>query len=496
MAVTFDSSKDTDVLVIGGGPGGYPAAIRAAQLGARVTIVEADKLGGTCLNWGCIPTKTMIASVAALHTLKHAADFGLVAENVGFDFTKIMARKDANLKKLVGGIGYLMKKNKITHLQGFASFVDRSTVLITKHDGTTQTVTANNVIVATGSVPTKLPIPGLDAADIWHSNHEASKRIVDGTIAEGAIWSSNEAVTAKRVPERLVVIGGGVIGVEFAYTYAGLGSKVTVLEFLPRVIANMDADLGTELAKILKKQGVELKTEVKVTGVTDNADGGKTVAFEGKDGAVGSVEADVVLVATGRTPFTEGINLDGVGITLGSEKGRRAIPVDTKMKTPVTGIYAIGDVVGSGLAHTATAEGLVAAENICGHDAEMNYRAIPSCIYTEPEVASVGLSEEAARQAGYDVQVGTFTFQNLAKAMAINERDGFVKVVADKKYGELLGFHIIGPHATDLIHEGVVSIQLENTVKELMKTVHAHPSLAEAVGQANEDVLGMAIDKG
>lgn len=495
MVVPFDKSKDTDVLVIGGGPGGYPAAIRAAQLGARVTIIEADKLGGTCLNWGCIPTKTMIGSVAALHTLKHASEFGLFADNVGFDFTKVMSRKDKNVSALVGGIGYLMKKNKIAHLHGFASFVNASTVLVTKSDGTTQQVTANAVIVATGSVPTKLPIPGIESADIWHANHEATSRVVDGTIAEGAIWSSNEAVTAKRVPANLVVVGGGVIGVEFAYTYAGLGSKVTILEYLPRLIANLDADLGAELGKILKKSGVDIRTEVKVTEVADHPSGGKSVSYVGIDGNIQTIDADVVLVATGRTPFTEGLNLDATGITLGSDKGKRAIQVNAQMQTAVSGIYAIGDVVGSGLAHTATAEGLVAAENICGHEASMNYRSIPSCIYTEPEVASVGLSEEAARAQGHEIQVGTFTFRNLAKAMAINERDGFVKVVADKKYGELLGFHIIGPHATDLIHEGVVSIQLENTVKELMKTVHAHPSLAEAIGQATEDVMGMAIDK-
>jgi dihydrolipoamide dehydrogenase len=259
--------------------------------------------------------------------------------------------------------------------------------------------------------------------------------------------------------------------------------------------------MSTELAKILKKQGINIQTSMKVTRVEDSKDesskGKKTVYFApAAGGDEQSVEADVVLVATGRTPFTEGLNLEAVGVTVGSEKGRRAIAVNDKMQTNVPGIYAIGDVVGSGLAHTATAEGLVAAETICGHVATMSYKAIPSCIYTEPEVAAVGLTEAQAREKGYDVKIGTMPFRSLAKAMAINERDGFVKVVADAKYGEILGMHIIGPHATDLIHEGVVSIQLENTVEELMKTVHAHPSLAEAVGQANEDVNNMAIDKG
>lgn len=495
MATQFDTSKDADVVVIGGGPGGYPAAIRAAQLGARVVCVEADKLGGTCLNWGCMPTKTIIGSVAALHTLQHAADFGLKAENVGFDFGKVMGRKDTIVKTLTGGVGYLLKKHKIRHIAGYGSIVDRNTVQVKKADGTTETVTTNAIVVATGSVPTRVPIPGIEDADVWVPNSEVSARFAAGTLARGAVWTSNEAVSAVDVPKELVVVGGGVIGCEFAYVYNGLGSKVTILEFLPRIVGPMDEDLSKELDKIFRKSGIAIKTSVKVTRVTDEG-GRKMVYFAGEDGVEQSVAADVVLVATGRTPYTEGLGLEAVGIALGSDKGRRAIPVDEKMRTSVPGIYAIGDVVGSGLAHTATAEGIVAAETICGHEARMSYKAIPSCIYTEPELAAVGLTEAQAREKGYDVQVGTFPFRNLGKAMAINQRDGFVKVVAEKKYGEILGVHIIGPHATDLIHEAVVSIQLENTVDELMRTVHAHPTLAEAVGQANEDVKGMAIDKG
>ncbi len=291
------------------------------------------------------------------------------------------------------------------------------------------------------------------------------------------------------------MVGGGVIGCEFAFTYNGFGSKVTVLEYLPRVVATMDEDLSKELDKILRKSGVEIKTGVKVTGVT-KVDGRSLVSYAGEDGVEHQAAADVVLVATGRTPYTDGLGLENVGISLGSPKGRRAIAVDSKMRTSVTGIYAVGDVVGSGLAHTATAEGLVAAENICGHDATMNYKAIPACIYTEPELASVGLTEAQAKEQGYDVAIGRFDFRSLGKALAINDNQGFVKIVSEKKYGEILGVHIIGPHATDLIHEGVVSIQLENTVEELMHTVHAHPTLGEAIMQAAEDVKGLAIDKG
>jgi dihydrolipoamide dehydrogenase len=491
----FDASKDADVVVIGGGPGGYPCAIRAAQLGARAVVIENDNLGGTCLNWGCIPTKTMIGSVAALHTLKHAKDFGLVAENVGVDFPALMARKDKVVSTLVGGIGYLLKKHKIRHVEGTGAIVDANTVEVTKADGSKERITAANIVIATGSVPAKPPIPGIADADIWTDNQAVKAKKAAGTLASGQVWTSNEAVSAGKIPDDLVMVGGGIIGCEFAFTYNALGSKVTILEFLPRLIANLDEDLSTELTKILKKQGIKVVTNARVVRV-DDKDGRKNVVYADDKGAETAIETDVVLVATSRSPFVDGLNLDAIGVTIGSEKGKRAIAVDEKMRTNIPGVYAIGDVTGAGLAHTSTAEGLVAAETICGHDARMDYKAIPACIYTEPEVATVGLTEAQAREKGYDVKIGTMPFRSLAKAMAINERDGFVKVVADNKYGEILGVHIIGPHATDLIHEAVVSIQLENTVEELMKTVHAHPSLAEAVGLANEDVRGLAIDKG
>lgn len=492
----FDPARDADVVVIGGGPGGYPAAIRAAQLGARVVCVENDNLGGTCLNWGCIPTKTMIGSVAALHTLQHAKDFGLTADNVGFDFPAVMARKDKVVKTLVGGVGYLFKKHGVKSVEGTGSLVDAHTVEVKKPDGGIERITTNNVVIATGSVPARIPLPGIGEADIYTSNREVKRKFADGTLATGGIWTSNEAVSAKTVPGELVIIGGGVIGCEFSYTYNGLGTRCTILEMQDRLIPTMDSDLSAEMEKVLKKQGITIHTTVKVTKVEDK-DGRKAVYYtNGKAADESVLMADVVLVSTGRIPFTEGLNLEAVGVTVGTTANKRAIPVDDRMRTNVANVYAIGDVTGGGLAHVATMEGLVAAANICGHDETMDYKAVPSCIYTEPEVAAVGLTEQEARDKGYPVKVGTFPFRTLGKAMAINERDGFVKVVADEKYGEILGLHIIGPHATDLIHEGVVSIQLENTVEELMKTIHAHPTLAEAIGQANEDVRGMAIDKG
>jgi dihydrolipoamide dehydrogenase len=490
------SGGQVSIIVIGGGPGGYPCAIRAAQYGAKVTVVEADNPGGTCLNWGCIPTKTMIGSVAALETIKHAKDFGLKAENVGFDFDAVMGRKDKVVKQLVGGVGYLFKKHGITHVEGYGSLVDANTVEVKKADGSTEQLKADYIVLATGSIPARLPIPGISEADVYTSNQVVKEKKAAGTLASGGIWTSNEAVSAKTVPADIAIVGGGVIGCEFAYVYNGLGTKCTILEMQDRIIPTMDKDMSTELEKSLKKQGVSIHTSVRVTRVEDK-DGKKAVYYtNGKVEEESVLIADVVLVSTGRIPFTEGLNLEKVGVQVGTPTNKRAVVANNRMQTNVPSIYAIGDVTGGGLAHVATAEGLVAAANMVGHNETMDYKAIPSCIYTEPEVSATGLTEQEARDKGYDVKVGTFPFRNLGKAMAINSRDGFVKVVADSKYGEILGVHIIGPHATDLIHEAVVSIQLENTVEELMKTVHAHPTLAEAIAQANEDIHGMAIDKG
>jgi thioredoxin reductase len=303
-----NSGRDADVVVIGGGPGGYPAAIRAAQLGARVVCVENDNLGGTCLNWGCIPTKTMIGSVDALHTIRHAADFGLRADNPGVDFPKLMARKDKVVKTLVGGVGFLFKKHKVRHVEGTGSLVDDHTVEVKKPDGSTERITAENIVIATGSVPARVPIPGVGDADIFTANQEVKRRFAEGTLASGPIWTSNEAVSAKEIPGEMALIGGGVIGCEFGYTYNGLGTKCTILEMQPRLLPTMDADLGTELEKVLKKQGVVVNTSVKVTRVEDK-DGRKAVYFtNGKVAEESVVLADVVLVAIGRTPFTEGLN--------------------------------------------------------------------------------------------------------------------------------------------------------------------------------------------
>ncbi len=439
---------DADVIVIGGGPGGYPAAITAAKLGGKVVCIDFDAAGGTCLNWGCIPTKTMIGSVAALEQAKHGADFGLkISGEVEYDFGALMARKDKVVKTLVS------------------------------------------------------PIPGLADggadSDVFITNAEARKRRAEGKLANTTVWTSNEAVSSLDVPKRLAVIGGGVIGCEFAYTYRGLGSEVTVLEFLPRILPPFEEEISSELQKLLTKAGIKFMTSTKVVGV-DVA--GKKLKYTSEKGD-GELEFDKILVAVGRRAFVDNVDLGAAGVTFDG----KAIPTDDYLHTNVPHIYAIGDVAAhdqpfhgtyaGGLAHVATREGEVAAGNAMGHDEKMDWRAIPNCVYTEPEIAATGLTEQEARDKGYDVKVGKFTFKSLGKAMAINENVGLVKIVTDAKYGEILGVHIVGPHATDLIHEACVSIKLESTIDELMHTIHAHPTLSEAIMEAAQDVAGLSVHK-
>lgn len=485
---------DVDLVVIGGGPGGYPAAIHAAKHGAKVVLIDFDNAGGTCLNWGCIPTKTMIGSVTALDTMKHAADFGLKASNVEVDFPALMARKDKVVKTLVDGVGFLLKKNKVRYISGRGKVVDSHTVEATTEDGNTVKISTANIIIATGSVPAPVPIPGLDQGgpdgDVWISNSEVKKRKAAGTLSKTTVWTSNEAVSALEIPKKLAIIGAGVIGCEFAFTYNALGSEVTVFEFLPNILSVVDTEISGELHKILEKKGVKILTSTKVAAVDIK---GKKLKFVSEKNGDGELEFDKILVSVGRRGFTDGLGLEEAGVTL--IKGK--VPVNEYLQTNVPSIYAIGDVTNGkyGLAHVATREGEVAADNILGHVTKMSYKAVPSCIYTEPEVAVTGLTEQEAKDLGYDVQVGRFTFKALGKALAINENVGLVKIVSEKKYGEILGAHIIGPHASDLIHEVCVSIKLESTIEELMSTIHAHPSLSEAVMEAAQDVKGESVHK-
>lgn len=464
-----------DVVVIGSGPGGYVASIRAAQLGGRVVCIEkaVTEWGGTCLNWGCIPTKAMIASVERLQHVKHAGKLGITTGEVGYDFGKIMERKNKIVTTLRGGVEGLLKSNHVRRIIGTGRISGVNSVEVTAPDGSKETITTKNIIVATGSAPIMLPIPGLQE-----------------NLGKG-VWTSNEAVVASSVPASMVIIGAGAVGLEFAYVFNGLGTQCTVVELMDEVVPLADAEMAAELRKSLTRQGIKMHLGSKVTAVEKKGDK-FAVTVEGPKGAQ-MVECDVVLVGVGRRPLIQDIGLEQVGVAT----ERRGVVCDEHMRTNVSTIYGIGDIVAGGfqLAHVASHQGVVAAENCMGHVTKMDYRAVPSPIFTEPEMATTGMSEKQAREAGYDVVVGKFPFRPLGKSMAIDQQEGMVKIVSERKYGEILGVHIVGPHASDLIHEGVAAIKLEATVEELATMIHAHPTLAEAILEAALDVKGEAIHK-
>jgi len=465
---------DADLIVIGAGPGGYVGAIRAAQLGAKVICVEKEYLGGTCLNWGCIPSKALIASVESLQHARHADAFGVDGtKDATMDFGRMMARKEKIVTTLRGGVGMLFKKNKIRHVEGFARFRDAHTIEVTK-DGKTETLRAKNFLLATGSAVIRLNIPGLD-----------------GGTAEG-VWTSDDAVNAPFVPESMLILGGGAVGCEFSYVFNGLGTKVTLVEMMPTLIPLSDQDLGTELGKVLGRQGIVVQTGAALEKVERTAKGWKCFVKKGTE--TQEIEVQVVLLGVGRKANTEDMNLEGIGVKL----HRRGVElVDDSLKTHVPNIYAIGDVTGRiQLAHVASAEAILAVTNILrGENRQFDYKAVPNCVYTVPEVSSVGLTESEALAKGYEISVGKFAFRSLGKAMATNSPDGFVKVVVDKKYGELLGVHMIGAHVTDIISAGVMAIKLEATLDYLTDTIHAHPTMSEAMLEAYEDAAGHAIHK-
>ncbi len=465
---------DADIAVIGSGPGGYVAAIRAAQLGARVVCVEKDYLGGTCLNWGCIPSKAMIASVERLSHVQHADALGVVVSGEAkIDFEKFGARRDKIVTTQRGGIGALFKKNGIRHAEGFASFVDANTIEVEK-DGKKERVTAKNFVLAMGSSVIHLNIPGLEGG------------------RDENVWTSDDAVTAPFVPKSMLIVGGGAVGVEFAYVFNGLGTDTTLVEIMPNLIPMMDTDLGVELGKLLGRQGVKVLTGATLEKVEKKKGGWKCHIKKGAEAE--TVEVEVILLGVGRKASTDGMNLEKVGVKL----HRRGVEVvDDTLRTHAPNIYAIGDVTGRiQLAHVASAEGIHVATNIVrGESRLFDYKVVPNCVYTVPEVASVGLTQSEAESKGYDVTVGKFLFRPLGKAMAIGEQDGFVKVVAEKKYGEVLGVHMIGAHVTDMIAAGVAAIKLEATIDVMAETIHAHPTMAEAMLEAYEDAAGHAIHK-
>lgn len=464
-------SYDMDVVVIGSGPGGYVCAIRAAQLGGRVACIEKSpqEWGGVCLNWGCIPTKAMIASVERYQEVKEAARMGILTGEVGYDFAKIMERKDKIVKTLRGGVETLLKSHHVRKIIGHGRLAGPHSVEVTAEDGSKETISTANIVIATGSEPIIPPVPGLEG---------------DG------VWTSNDAVRTRSVPETMLLIGAGAVGMEFAYVFNGLGTKCTVVEMMEEVLPSADAELAAELRKSMTRQGVQFHLSSKAAKVV-RQNGKFRVTVEGPKGEH-VVECDVILVGAGRRPLTTDLGLEEVGV----EFTRTGITVNDKLQTNIPSIYAIGDVTGKMLlAHLASHQGIVAAENAMGHEVKMDYRAVPAPVFTEPELCSVGLTERQAREAGYDVVCGRFPFRPLGKAMAIDKQEGLVKVVSERKYGEVLGVHILGAHASDLIHEAVAAIKLEATIEELMTTIHAHPTLAEAVLEASLDVKGMAIHK-
>lgn len=462
------SNETYDLTIIGGGPGGYVAALRAATLGAKVAVVEFSKVGGTCLNRGCIPSKALLHSADLYDQVKNAAEFGVITEPPKADLPAMVKRMDGVVAQLVKGIELLFKQRGVRLINGRGSLLAPDKVLAQTEAGE-EVLNTKKIIIATGSAPARPPIPGGDG--------------------EGVI-TSNEILWLQEIPGSMVVIGAGAIGLEFGYLFSTLGTKVTVIEMLPKIIPTEDEEVTTELGRALRRKGVEIYTSAAVNEIA-TVDGKKRVTYTYQEQQK-SVDADLVLMATGRLPYTEGLGLEKLGI----EMDRRAIMVNAKMETSVPGIYAIGDVVGGAmLAHKASAEGRVAVANALGQEVEMDYRAVPACVYTHPETASVGLNEAEAAQQGINVKVGRFPFRALGRAVAMGERTGFVKVVADAETDVVLGAQMIGPHVTDLIAEAVLAVQRGVTAEQLGETIHAHPTLAEPVQEAAEDILGLAIHK-
>ncbi|NDI99014.1 dihydrolipoyl dehydrogenase [Flavobacterium sp. LaA7.5] len=452
-----------DVVVIGSGPGGYVAAIRCAQLGFTTAIIEKyPTLGGTCLNVGCIPSKALLDSSHHYHdATSHFAEHGIdIAGEIKVNFEQMIARKQGVVDQNVSGIKYLMDKNKITVLEGIGSFEDATHVKVTKNDGSSETVEAKNIIIATGSKPSTLPFIKID---------------------KEKIITSTEALKLKEVPKHLVIIGGGVIGLELGQVYLRLGAQVSVVEYMDRIIPTMDASLSKELTKVLKKQGMKFYTSHKVKAVERNGADVKVEAENAKGETI-TLDGDYALVSVGRRPFTEGLDADKAGVKI-SEKGQ--IEVNEHLQTNIANIYAIGDVVrGAMLAHKAEEEGVFVAETIAGQKPHIDYNLVPGVVYTWPEVAAVGKTEEQLKEAGVEYKSGSFPFKALGRSRASMDTDGFVKILADAKTDEVLGVHMIGARTADLIAEAVTAMEFKASAEDISRMSHAHPTYAEAVKEA------------
>lgn len=453
------SSTSYDLIVIGSGPGGYVAAIRASQLGMKVAVVERSELGGICLNWGCIPTKALLKSAEVFDYLKKADSYGIQVDGATPMFDKVVARSRGVADKMSKGINFLFRKNKIDTLVGFGRLTSGKKVQVEGEDGKKTEYTAKNIIVATGARSRELPSMKIDG-----------KKII----------GYRGAMVLPEMPKKMVVVGSGAIGSEFAYFYATMGTEVHLIEFMDRIVPNEDAEVSRALASSFKKRGIKVKTSSEVTAV-DTSGNGIVATVKTKKGDI-KIEADVLLSAVGIVPNTENIGLESLGIK--TERGQ--ILVDDHYKTNVEGIYAIGDIVhGPALAHVASAEGIICVEKIAGHNVEaLDYNNLPGCTYTQPEIASVGYTEAQAKEAGYELKVGKFPFSASGKASAAGKGEGFIKVIFDAKYGEWLGAHFIGANVTEMIAEVVVARRLETTGHEIIKSVHPHPTMSEAIMEA------------
>jgi len=466
-----ENPKKFDLIIIGSGPGGYVAAIRGAQLGLKVACVEAEKLGGVCLNVGCIPTKALLSSALFVQEMKRAQGHGVSIETASVALGPAQERSRKVADQLNKGVGHLFKKNEVTHLQGFGRIAERGVVEVEGEDESSTAYEADHIIIATGSRPRDLPMLQID---------------------EERIWSSTGALFQKEAPSSLAVVGAGAVGMEFADIYAAYGSEVHVIEMLDRVLPLEDKDCSQAIARSYKKRKIKIRasTSVESSSVEDD---GVALTLKTKDGETEVLRVARVLSAVGRVPNTEDLGLEKVGVDLTDEGG--FVKVDAELRTNVDGIYAIGDVAGPPLlAHKASHEGIACVENIAGAGhGGVDYGNIPSCTYSHPEVASVGMTEEQALEAGHDIEVGKFPWVGIGRAVAAGDTDGFIKVIRDKKYSEILGAHIVGPHSTELIAEFVVGRHLEATVEEMEKAMHPHPTLSEGIAEGALAALGRAI---
>lgn len=458
---------EKDIVIIGGGPGGYSAAIRAAQFGADVLLIEAESLGGTCLNKGCIPTKALYKNAQMINELNNAAEFGIKIDGFTIDMDEVMKRKQKIVDTLKDGVLKLMQANSIETINGKASLASSKMIKVIDSKGKESMIKSKNIIIATGSSCLKPLINGIDLPEVM---------------------TSDEILLCQRVPKSITIIGGGAIGIEFASVFNAFGSKVTVVELLPKVLENMDSEISKKLVLSLKKKGIGVETEARVIEIIKTKDS-LSIVTNGKKGET-LISSEAVLIATGRAPNVDELNLESLGIAY----DKKGVKVDENLQTNIPGIYAIGDVIGGQmLAHVASEEGIMAVDNIMGLKKQINYYAIPSCVFTFPEIAAVGLSEEEAKNKGIEYCSSKFLFGGNGKALSISEGEGFIKVLASAQDKNIIGVHIMGPHASDLISEAVLAVKNKMTVSDISSVVHAHPTLSEAFKEAVMGIENRAI---